>query len=45
MTEKQFQPGQHHPDKYAQDLNPDEGAGQNHDSMAIGAKADVRNAY
>jgi hypothetical protein len=45
MTEKQFQPGQHHPDQYAQDLNPDEGAGQNHDNMAIGADADVRNAY
>ena len=44
MTEKQLQPGQHHPDKYQDDLNPNENAGQNHDQMALGARNDVRNA-
>jgi hypothetical protein len=29
MTEKQFQPGEHHPEEWRRDLNPDPQAGQN----------------
>ncbi|MBC8159765.1 MAG: hypothetical protein H7Z42_00985 [Roseiflexaceae bacterium] len=45
MTDKQLQPGQHHPEEYQQDLNPNEGAGQNNGLVGDQAEQDARTAY
>jgi hypothetical protein len=45
MTERQSQPGDQHPERWRQDLNPDAEAGQNHDGSAHEPLTDARNAY
>lgn len=45
MSEKQFQPGNQHPEEYRHDLNPNEGAGQNHGMADDQNEKNARTAY
>jgi hypothetical protein len=45
MTEKQFQPGEQHPEEWRRDLNPDVNAGQNNELTDTRALSDAPTAY
>lgn len=45
MTEKQFQPGQQHPEEWRQDLNPDAMKGQNQGMADNHPEIDAPTAY
>ena len=45
MSEKMFQPGQHHPEEWQEDLNPNESAGQNSGVMASQQEKEAPTAH
>lgn len=45
MTEKQFRPGEQHPEEWRRDLNPDAKAGQNNELTDTRALSDMPTAY
>jgi hypothetical protein len=45
MTEKQFRPGEQHPEEWRRDLNPDANAGQNNERTDERQLSDAPTAY